>query len=299
MKMATPPTLQTLSKHKYHEAYRVYSRLSNRKKSLVEWFRGNTHLLADAIAVSMSQDTELKLLSVGGGDGHVERQILSCLRDSLGYDKMNVTIVEPEASSIQRFQDVVAKEPLCGVNFDWRCQPFQKYAKSEEAMSDKFHIITCISSLYFLGDLDEALTNLYGRLEDGGILLLGVSQGGIGWGKLVGYLRTKLESSPLFISSSEVQNACKNLNMPVSKMHVVKTYLDVSMCLDKPNDQLSQDGQALLDFMTRREDFVRQAPPDLRDELLRFLGSECSERGPAGEFILDESTVLVVVSHKG
>ncbi|XP_038061206.1 uncharacterized protein LOC119731954 [Patiria miniata] len=89
---------------------------------------------------------------------------------------MNVTIVEPEASSIQRFHDEVAKEPLRGVNFDWRCQTFQKYAKSEEAMSDKFHIIICISSLYFLGDLDEVLTNLYGRLEDGGILLLGVSQ---------------------------------------------------------------------------------------------------------------------------
>ncbi|XP_038051928.1 histamine N-methyltransferase A-like [Patiria miniata] len=295
--MATSPILPALSKHKYHEAYSVYSRLSNRETTLIEWFRGNTHLLADAIAASVrSQDTEVKVLGVGAGDGHVESQIFSGLRDSLGHHKMNATIVEPEASSLQRFQDLVAKEPLHGVTFDWRCQTFQNYDKSEEAIGDKFHIITCISSLYYLGDLDDALKNLYSRLEDGGILLLTASKGGVGWGKMMQYLQTKLDSSPctVFCTSSEVQDACKNLNMPVSQMHVIKMHLDVSMCLDKPPDQLSQDGLALLDFITYREDFVRRAPPDLRDEVLRFFGSECSERGPAGKFVLDESTLVVV-----
>ncbi|XP_038066991.1 histamine N-methyltransferase A-like isoform X1 [Patiria miniata] len=291
-----------LSTHKYHEAHSVYRRLTNREKTLIEWFHGNTQSLLDnAFAVSMSQDTDVKVLSVGAGDGHVERPIFSCLRDSLGYSKMNATIVEPEASSIQRFQDLVAKEPLHGVNFDWRCQTFQKYDKSEEAMGDKFHIIACMGSLYYLGDLNEVLKNLYSRLEDGGILLLGVAQGGIGFGKLVQYLQTKLDNGACAerYSSWEVQDACKNLNMAVSQTYIIEAYLDISMCLDKPPDQLSQDALAMLDFITYREDFVRRAPPDLLGEVLRFLGSECTERGPAGEFLLDESTALLVIRREG
>ena len=74
---------------------------------------------------------------------------------------------------MQQYQDLVNKESakLQGVDFDWRQQTFQDYQATVEK-EEKFHFISVINCIYYLGDLEVVLKDLYDRLASGGILLM-------------------------------------------------------------------------------------------------------------------------------
>ena len=74
---------------------------------------------------------------------------------------------------MEQYQDLVKKESakLQGVNFYWRQQTFQEYQATVEK-EEKFHFISVINCIYYLGDLEVVLKDLYDRLASGGILLM-------------------------------------------------------------------------------------------------------------------------------
>ena len=119
-------------------------------------------------------------------------------------------------------------------------------------------------------------------------------EGGLGklWYYLSKTLRTKTRRD---ITSFDVKETCKRQNIPIADVQPIKITCDISACFDPPQ-QLSKDGDILLDFLTHTVDFSKNVSAEYRDDLLRFLGSEaCTHRGPAGEVILNTRNAAVII----
>ena len=109
--------------------------------------------------------------------GVVDSKILFRLRDVM-HAQIRVVILEPQPHMMQQYKDLVKKESarLQGVDFDWRQQTFQEYQTTAEK-KEKFHFISCISSIYYCGDLDKSIKYLYEKLEANGLLLISLTSG--------------------------------------------------------------------------------------------------------------------------
>ena len=108
----------------------------------------------------------------------MDSNILPPLRDACRPAEIHAVIVEPDGRSIRKYQDLVTLESakFHGVVFDWRQQTFEEYMETSEG-DDKFHFISCVSSIYFMGDLNKTLPFMYERLDEGGLLLVTMSPG--------------------------------------------------------------------------------------------------------------------------
>ncbi|XP_038055289.1 histamine N-methyltransferase A-like isoform X2 [Patiria miniata] len=228
--------------------------------------------------------------------GTIDSKILHHLLDS-AHPKLRAVILEPDSHMMQQYQDLVSKEStkLQGVDFDWRQQTFQEFQATAKE-DDKFHFISCISSIYYCGDLEKSLKFLYEKLDSGGLLLITTTSADSGFGKLWKYLSVNLAREGEHLMSTDIQEACYKLNIPIAEVQTIKIYCDISSCFNAPPHQLSQDGSILLDFLTHIVNFAQNAPAGFRDDVLRLLGSqECSVRGPEGQVNLDASNSIFLI----
>ncbi|XP_022079623.1 histamine N-methyltransferase A-like [Acanthaster planci] len=295
---SSSPSIQDLSDSGdyYLTALDVYDRGSGRIRRICEWAGENIPALADSIDVSLSKDSALNVLSVGGGDGMSDSTILARLLDRT-HPRIRAVILEPDSHMMHQYQDLVKKESakLQGVNFDWRQQTFQEYLATAEE-DEKFHFISCISSIYYLGDLEVALKRLYEILAAGGILLVTLVKGDGGFGRLWQYHYKSVRTQKTrYITSSDIKEACRRQSIPIADTQTIRISCDITACFDPPQ-QISKDGDLLLDFLTHTVNFSRNAPAVYRDDLLQFLGSEaCTYRGSDGEVIFNGNNEAVII----
>ncbi|XP_038069667.1 histamine N-methyltransferase A-like [Patiria miniata] len=116
-----------------------------------------------------------------------------------------------------------------------------------------------------------------------------------GFGRLWQHLRQTLGMTIDFFTSTDVEHACRNQNIPIAEIQTISIQCDISSCFHPPQ-QLTQDGNILLDFLTHTVNFAQNAPAENRDDVLRFLGSEaCSKTGPAGEVLFNGFDAAVII----
>ncbi|XP_022079624.1 histamine N-methyltransferase-like [Acanthaster planci] len=279
----------------YNVALDLYDRGSRRIQRISEWVDDNLAGLADSITCTLGEEEDFMVLSVGPGDGFIDSKIAQHLR-GLVHAKIRVVVLEPDSHMMQRYQDLVKKESakLQGVNFDWRQQTFQEYQATAEE-DEKFHFISCISSIYYCGDLDKSLEYLYGKLHVGGLLTIVLMAGEGGFGRLWEYLNKTLGRKMDFFTSTDVEQACRRQNIPIADTQTIRITSNISACFDLPQ-QLSKGGDILLDFLTHTVNFAQNTPTEYRDEVLGYLRSDaCSGTGPTGEVIFNGFDSAVII----
>ena len=79
---------------------------------------------------------------------------------------------------LQQYQALVSNESvkLRGVDFEWRQQTFNEYRESAKD-EDKYHFVSSLSSIYYLGDIDKSIKNVCNEMDNGGILLIMLMSG--------------------------------------------------------------------------------------------------------------------------
>ena len=108
--------------------------------------------------------------------GVIDLKMMSVLL--VNHPLVHATILEPNPNVLQQYKALASKESakLQGVSFEWRAETFDEYQKMTNKKR-KFHFISCMSSIYYMGDLEPALQCLHGELDTGGILMVSLMSG--------------------------------------------------------------------------------------------------------------------------
>ncbi len=114
--------------------------------------------------------------SISNISGELESEMLPMLLR--GYPRINNRVLEPAEDQMMKYKAMAQskRHELQGVKFDWRQQTLEQY-RDTDGDGTKFHFISSIDSLYYVGDLDSSLMYLYDLLEPGGKLIVVITSG--------------------------------------------------------------------------------------------------------------------------
>ncbi|XP_033637198.1 histamine N-methyltransferase-like [Asterias rubens] len=271
----------------YHRAFGVYHRVADRYNVLSQWVNTELRQAFKSMNVNYTDGKEdMKILSIGPGDGEIENQILRILRD--GHEPprpIKATIVEPAVDMVYRYKTRVVKDTaqLTDISYDWRAETLDAYLENGENDGAKFHFISALHSIYYASDMQAAIKDLYGRLEDGGILLMVVISDKSGFGRFGSNFPLMWGSRHHHPTSAQVLAACQNENIPIDQEFITKVQANITPCFNDPQD-MTQDGRLLVDFFTHVADFLKDAQPETKKEVLEFLGGKlCAEKREDGQ----------------
>ncbi|XP_072046330.1 histamine N-methyltransferase-like [Amphiura filiformis] len=196
------------------------------------------------------------------------------------FPQISATVLEPSTKQITKYQDTVAKScDLGGVDYDWQNQTFQEYMRSTGA-KEKYHFITIVDAIYFLGEAEEAVRKLYELLEPGGMMFILLQTEHTGVGKLMEAFphlaaednnsRTsesvKVNTNRL-TSSKEVKNALDKFQINYTQYSSLE-YLDLTSCFTQA---LTPVSSLLLDLATGTKNFSKSVPDEVFNQVMDFL----------------------------
>ena len=98
------------------------------------------------------------------------------------FPRLSATVIEPNVEMITRYQEGLRdseKAHLTSIDYEWRNQTFQEYMKATEATKQKYHFISTIHAIYYMGESDEVIKCLYDLLLPGGVMLIALFTGTI------------------------------------------------------------------------------------------------------------------------
>jgi len=263
----------------YHTAFGVYHRAADRDNTLGNWVDTGFRQIVKELDVNTVDHDSTRVLSIGPGDGAIENRLLRVVRDRREpHDRIHTTVVEPVAEMVDLFKQRVAAEASQDMTYDWRTQTLEEYQDTASNQGSKFHFISSVHSIYYVPDLQASLKDLYDRLESKGMMLIVALSDKSGFGGVWRNFPNLQSARDHFPTSREIRAACANQDIPIAEELVIKVRANITPCFADPKD-MPEDGRLLLDFFTHVANFVRDASPDLLQEVREFLGSDqCSER---------------------
>ncbi len=106
------------------------------------------------------------------------QEILQLKKLQTKFPKISATVVEPSAEGISKYQEMVQQNShdFTGITFEWHQQTFQEFMRSK-SVGKKYHFISVVQTFYYLGDVEEAVQNLYDLLLPGGMMYVVLESG--------------------------------------------------------------------------------------------------------------------------
>ncbi|XP_033631623.1 histamine N-methyltransferase-like [Asterias rubens] len=220
--------------------------------------------------------------------------------------RIHAVIVEPNAPMMERYKALVVKESemMRGIDFEWRQETLEGFQKSQNGVEDKFHFIVSVSSIYYIDDKERYIQYMYDILEDDGVLMITIMSGDTppscwtAWLDLK-YVESSQRQEPL-LNSCDLARLFENLSIPVSEIVHLKYSVNVTPCFASPLDNLSEEANRVLDFLTHVDGFTQNTPVEYQESFLEILGSEDqTERDASGQFLLGQDHVVFIIRGTG
>ena len=94
------------------------------------------------------------------------------------FPKISVTVLEPSTEKMSIYQETVQQNSsdFTGIGYEWYNQTFQEYMKST-GTKKRYHFISVVHAMYFMGDVKDAVGNLNQLLEPGGMMMIILNTG--------------------------------------------------------------------------------------------------------------------------
>ncbi|XP_075386137.1 histamine N-methyltransferase [Tenrec ecaudatus] len=215
--------------------------------------------------------SELKILSVGGGSGEIDLQILSKFQAQYPGIQIKNEVVEPSAEQIAKYKELVAKTSnLENIKFAWHKETSSEYQHrvTEEKEHQKWDFIHMIQMLYYVKDIPATLEFFHGLLATNSMILIIVVSGTSGWNKLWKKYESRLPRNDLcqYVTSSDLTQILDDLKIRYTCSDLLST-MDISDCFIEGNE----NGDLLLDFLTETCNFNTTAPMALKAEIMQDL----------------------------
>ncbi|XP_072047094.1 histamine N-methyltransferase-like [Amphiura filiformis] len=116
-------------------------------------------------------DQPLRVLGVGSGEGYQETLQLKKLKTK--FSRISATVIEPSTEQISKYQEMVREKSsdITGIEYKWHNQTFQEFVTSIET-GQKYHFITIVHAIYYVGKVEETFRTFSNLLEPGGMIFM-------------------------------------------------------------------------------------------------------------------------------
>ncbi|XP_071956497.1 histamine N-methyltransferase A-like [Antedon mediterranea] len=271
------------------ESYLVYWNVSRNGEAFQNWI--NSYFPATIMKeIQVEKEMELTVLGVGSGPGQTECLVLQQLLKQ--WPKIRDTVVEPDLSYINKYQDLAALKPelIDKVSFEWRQQTLQQFRQeTQDQPMKKYHFIMLFHVLYYYQDLADVLKYLMSILEDGGMILAMMESDD----SCIPQIQRKLaqfKNNIYPLSTRDVEKALTKLQIQFVKHHI-QLKMDATSCFDGK----SKEGELLLEFLTKSAFFKETASKSLYCDVIEYLKSIALPESEDGKiWIRCDSDAIVI-----
>ncbi|XP_077009795.1 histamine N-methyltransferase [Tamandua tetradactyla] len=277
---------------RYIESFRRFLNSSTEHQCMQEFLDKK---LPGIIARIGNTKSEIKILSIGGGAGEIDLQILSKVQIQYPGVQINNEVVEPSAEQIAKYKELVAKTAnLENVKFAWHKETSSEYQSRmmEKKELQKWDFIHMIQMLYYVKDIPATLKFFHSLLATSAKILIILVSGTSGWDKLWRKYGSRLPRDDLcqYVTSSDLTQMLDDLGIKY-ECHDLLSTMDISDCFIDGNE----NGDLLWDFLTETLNFNATAPPDLRAEILKDLQEPEFSVKKEGKILFNNTLSFIVV----
>ncbi|XP_072041809.1 histamine N-methyltransferase A-like [Amphiura filiformis] len=280
----------------YHKTYAAYCSKTNKWQEWQKWTESaefESNVVANLSKnFSGNMDQPIRVLGIGSGDGILEMHQLRKL--AAKFPKISASVVEP-SELITKYKDTVGRNPVAdNITFEWYKQTFDEYLACHGS-EKKYHFISVVHAVYFLGDPDVFIKKMYKLLEPGGILLVILLTDHTGSGSIPLH-QSELKDDKTtnnYVNSSQVKATLEKLQIEYTQ----SIYKETTDITDFMTNDDSEEGELLLDFLTSTINFRKSAPYDVRARVMRHFqqGSHIEKTDDGDEKISYKHTSDVAI----
>nr|XP_005487954.1 histamine N-methyltransferase isoform X1 [Zonotrichia albicollis] len=290
--MASPMRNLLTDLDRYVQSFRVFLERSTEHQSMQGFVERH---LPDVIASIGNGKSTINVLSIGGGAGEMDLQILSKIRARYPGATINNDVIEPSADQISKYKERVAQASnLENIKFAWHKETADEYESrmNAEKKTKKWDFIHMIQMLYYVKDIPATVRYFHSLLESQGKLLIILVSGKSGWETLWKKYASSfpLEDLCCYVSSGDLPRMLDSAGLKY-QLYELPSHLDITSCFTEGD----KDGELLLDFLTETLDFTKTAPPELKRQVMEELRKPgCSEIRDGKVFFNNSQGVIVV-----
>ncbi|XP_072030423.1 histamine N-methyltransferase-like [Amphiura filiformis] len=264
----------------YKERHHYFYTKTNSREAIQVWTEKNVKLkvvnmLSKNLTNIIRMERPLRVLGVGSSEGDLEIQQLKKLL--IEFSKLDACVCEPDKEMISHYRDTVNRREsvTSSVAFEWQNLTFQEYLKNV-GKEKKYHFISLVHVIYFIGDPEEAIKNLYKMLEEGGMILLIVVTGDNGTlGSVPLSMHNSTAATSEEASITNYKTDSRQIKAILEKLEIAYTqstlteWIDVTLLV---TDQVvMREASLLLDFLTLTINFKKTAPDDVFDQVIKYF----------------------------
>ncbi|XP_072840027.2 histamine N-methyltransferase isoform X1 [Pogona vitticeps] len=279
---------------RYIESFHVFLKNSTEHQCMLEFIQKTLPGIISSIGDGKSP---LNVLSIGGGSGEIDLQILKQIRATYPTAAIHNEVIEPNGEQIRCYQEHVAKTSgLENITFTWHQETSLEYEsrmKSSKEMK-KLNFIHMIQMLYYVKDVPATIGFFHSLLEPGAKILIMILSGNSGWARLWKKYgpRLRLNALCLFILAPDIEEILNEAGLKYQS-YELPSHMDITDCFTEGN----KNGELLLDFLTETCNFSKTAPLDLKAEIVEDLKKpEYSEMRGGRYFFNNTLTAIVIQS---
>ncbi|XP_030182651.1 histamine N-methyltransferase [Lynx canadensis] len=277
---------------RYVESFRRFLSSSTEHQCMQEFM---DQKLPGIIARIGDTKSEIKILSIGGGAGEIDLQILSKVQAQYPGIHINNEVVEPSGEQIAKYKELVAKTSnLENIKFVWHKETSSEYQNRITGKKEiqKWDFIHMIQMLYYVKDIPATLKFFHSLLATNAKILIILVSGTSGWDKLWKKYRSRLPQYDLcqYVTSSDLSQMLDKLGIKYECYDLMST-MDISDCFIDGNE----NGDLLWDFLTETCNFNTTAPPDLKAEIMKDLQESEFSIKKEGKVLFNNSLSFIVV----
>ncbi|XP_025053368.1 histamine N-methyltransferase-like isoform X3 [Alligator sinensis] len=282
-----------ISNHsRYVESFRLFLENSTEHECMLEFIEKK---LPDIISSIGNGKSAINILSVGGGAGEIDLQILSKLQARYPGVAINHEVIEPSDEQICHYKDRVAKTSnLENVKFTWHKETSHEYERRMNAKQEfkKWDFVHMIQMLYYVQDIAATIRYFHSLLDAKAKLLIIIVSGSSGWDTLwkkYGSL-LPLNAPSCYVSSADIKKVLDTEGLKY-QLFELPSSMDITNCFIEGN----KDGELLLDFLTETYEFSKTAPLHLKNAIMEDLKKpECSGERDGKVFFNNNLSAIVI-----
>ncbi|NXM93746.1 HNMT methyltransferase, partial [Sylvia borin] len=290
--MASPMRSLLTDPDRYLQSFRLFLERSTEHQSMRDFVERQ---LPDVIASIGNGKSTINVLSVGGGAGEIDLQILSKIRARYPGVTINNDVIEPSADQISKYKEHVAQASnLENIKFTWHRETANEYESrmNAEKKTKKWDFIHMIQMLYYVKDIPATVRYFHSLLESQAKLLIILVSGKSGWETVWKKYGSSfpLEDLCCYVSSADLPRMLDAAGLKY-QLYELPSHMDITSCFIEGD----KDGELLLDFLTETLDFTKTAPPELKRQLIEELRKPgCSEIRDGKVFFNNNLGVIVI-----
>ncbi|XP_054418759.1 histamine N-methyltransferase [Pteronotus mesoamericanus] len=277
---------------RYVESFRRFLNNSTEHQCMQEFLDKK---LPGILARIGDKKSEIKILSVGGGAGEIDLQILSKVQAQYPGVPIKNEVVEPSAEQIAKYKEFVAKSSnLENIKFAWHRETSSEYQNRimEKKELQKWDFIHMIQMLYYVKDIPATLKFFHSCLATNAKILIILVSGTSGWDKLWKKYGSRLPRDDLclYITATDLTQMLDKLGIKYECYDLLST-MDISDCFIDDNE----NGDLLWDFLTETCNFNTTAPSDLKAEIMKDLQEPEFSVKKDGKVLFNNNLSFIVV----